>query len=110
LFTAEAREVARRFPKTLTFLILATAMVNALPAGAHKKNVAPTLRSAQKRATGILPVKGHGQDGHGTSMNAALRSGATTAGPPASAQKPINQVQVFALLVGQVPSHRVAIW
>ena len=27
---------------------------------------------------------------------------------PASAKKPINQVQVFALLVGQVPSHRVA--
>jgi len=28
---------------------------------------------------------------------------------PASAKKPLNQVQVFALLVGQVPSHRVAI-
>jgi tetratricopeptide (TPR) repeat protein len=27
---------------------------------------------------------------------------------PASAKKPINQVQVFALLVGQVPSHRVS--
>ena len=27
---------------------------------------------------------------------------------PASARKPLNQVQVFALLVGQVPSHRVA--
>jgi len=26
---------------------------------------------------------------------------------PASARKPINQVQVFALLAGQVPSHRV---
>ena len=26
---------------------------------------------------------------------------------PANARKPINQVQVFALLVGQVPSHRV---
>ena len=26
---------------------------------------------------------------------------------PASAKKPLNQVQVFALLVGQVPSHRV---
>ena len=40
--------------------------------------------------------------------NAALKGGSTTAGPPASAKKPINQVQVFALLVGQVPSHRVA--
>src|SRR5208282_529257 len=27
---------------------------------------------------------------------------------PASAKKPLNQVQVFALLVGQVPNHRVA--
>jgi hypothetical protein len=27
---------------------------------------------------------------------------------PASAKKPINQVQVFALLAAQVPSHRVA--
>jgi hypothetical protein len=28
---------------------------------------------------------------------------------PASAKKPLNQVQVFALLAGQVPSRRVAI-
>ena len=27
---------------------------------------------------------------------------------PASAKKPLNQVQIFALLAGQVPSHRVA--
>jgi hypothetical protein len=27
---------------------------------------------------------------------------------PASAKKPLNQVQVFALIAGQVPSHRVA--
>jgi hypothetical protein len=27
---------------------------------------------------------------------------------PASARKPLNQVQVFALLAGQVPGHRVA--
>ena len=36
---------------------------------------------------------------------AALKGGSTTAGPPASAKKPINQVQVLALLAGQVPSH-----
>ena len=53
------------------------------PAG----NVAPTLRSA----------------------HADLKVSATTAASePASAKKPLNQVQVFALLVGQVPSHRVA--
>jgi hypothetical protein len=54
------------------------------PAG----NVAPTMRSA----------------------HADLKVSATTASAePASAKKPINQVQVFALLVGQVPSHRVSI-
>ena len=40
--------------------------------------------------------------------HAALKGGSTTASPPASAKKPLNQVQVFALLVGQVPSHRVS--
>ena len=41
--------------------------------------------------------------------HADLKVSATTATPePASAKKPINQVQVFALLVGQVPSHRVS--
>jgi hypothetical protein len=50
------------------------------PAG----NVAPTLRSA----------------------HADLKVSATTAAPePASAKKPLNQVQIFALLMGQVPSH-----
>ena len=49
--------------------------------------VAPTLRSA----------------------HADLKVSATTgASEPASAKKPLNQVQVFALLVGQVPNHRVA--
>ena len=50
------------------------------------RNVAPTFRSA----------------------HADLKVSATTPSPePASAKKPLNQVQVFALLVGQVPSHRV---
>ena len=168
-----------RFRTTLTFFTLAMGWAFALPARAQPKIVAPTLRSAQKRATGILPVKGHGQDGHGTSMSADLKVSATTAAgtspglegspakpltqeqvvgmvrdgfgdesgaklieqrgidfapsedfyqtlkaagasetflnalraakppEPASAKKPINQVQVFALLTGQVPSHRV---
>jgi predicted NAD-dependent protein-ADP-ribosyltransferase YbiA (DUF1768 family) len=37
---------------------------------------------------------------------AALRTAKQPA--PAKAKKPINQIQVFALLAGQVPSHRVA--
>jgi hypothetical protein len=53
------------------------------PAG----DVAPTLRSA----------------------HADLKVSATTAEPPASAKKPINQVQVFDLLASQVPSHRVTL-
>jgi hypothetical protein len=41
-------------------------------------------------------------------QSADLKVSATTAtSEPASARKPINQVQVFALLVGQVPSRRV---
>ncbi len=40
--------------------------------------------------------------------HAALKGGSTTAGPPASAKKPLNQVQVITLLAGQVPSHRVS--
>jgi hypothetical protein len=152
--------------------MLIMAVILTLPLRAQHKIVAPTLRSAQKRATGILPVKGHGQDGHGTSMSADLKVSATPRGTtpakpftqeqvvsmvrdgfgdesgaklieqrgidftpskdfyqtlkaagaseaflkalraakppePASAKKPLNQVQVFALLVGEVPSHRV---
>ncbi|MGA2985630.1 MAG: tetratricopeptide repeat protein [Terriglobia bacterium] len=42
------------------------------------------------------------------SAHADLKVSATTAPPePASAKKLLNQVQVFALLAGQVPSHRV---
>jgi len=68
------------------------------------------LSPAQKRATGVPPVPEHGRDGHGTPMSADLKASATTAASePASAKKPLNQVQVFALLVGQVPSHQVAI-
>jgi tetratricopeptide (TPR) repeat protein len=70
--------------------------------------VAPGLSPAQKRATGVPPVPEHGRDGHGTPMSADFKASATTAASePASAKKPLNQVQVFALLVGQVPSHRV---
>jgi tetratricopeptide (TPR) repeat protein len=156
----------------VTIVVLIIAMILTQPVRAQQKIVAPTLRSAQKRATGILPVKGHGQDGHGTSMSADLKVSATPAisnpakpfsqeqvvsmvrdgfgdesdaklieqrgidftpsedfiqtlkaagaseaflkalraakpPEPASTKKPLNQVQVFALLVGQVPSHRV---
>jgi len=46
----------------------------------RKEIVAPTLRSARRRATGILPVLEHGQDGHGTPVSADLKVSATKAG------------------------------
>ena len=52
----------------VTILMLVIAAILTLPLRAQQRPVAPTLRSAQKRATGILPVKGHGQDGYGTSQ------------------------------------------
>jgi hypothetical protein len=47
-----------RFPKTLTFFILATALAFALPAWAQQKIVAPTLRSARADVASSLPRHG----------------------------------------------------
>src|SRR5271157_5027110 len=41
--------------------------------------------------------------------HAALKGGSTTAGPPASAKKPLNQVQVITLLASGVSGHRVTV-
>jgi len=84
------------FRKTLTFLILATALVFALHAWAQQKNIAPGLSPAGNVAPTLR------------SAHADLKVSATTAASePGSAKKPLNQVQVFALLAGGVPSHRV---
>ena len=66
--------------------------------------VAPGLSPAHGDVAASLPRHGGVKP---PLRDAALKGGSTTAGPPASAKKPLNQVQVFALLVGQVPSHRV---
>jgi tetratricopeptide (TPR) repeat protein len=165
----EAREVAMRFRKTLTLLILALGLAFALPAWAQQKPVAPGLSPAPADVAASLPRHGGVKP---PLRYAALKGGATTATStpakpftqeqvvsmvrdgfgdesgaklieqrgidfapsedflqtlkaagaseaflkalraakppvPASAKKPLNQVQVFALLVGQVPSHRV---
>jgi tetratricopeptide (TPR) repeat protein len=188
-----------RFPKTLTLLMLVTALVPALPARSRRKNVAqgplfgpaafpsacvasalprrarqefqaPRSRPACADVAASLPRHGGVKP---PLRRAALKDGATTAMSPAAkpftraqvvsmvrdgfgdesgaklieqrridfapsedfiqtlkaagaseafvkalraakppepagAKKPINQVQVFALLVGQVPSHRVS--
>ncbi len=39
--------------------------------------------------------------------HAALKGGSTTGGPPTSAKKPLNQVQVITLIAAQVSGHRV---
>jgi tetratricopeptide (TPR) repeat protein len=85
------RAPAEDFLQTLKAAGASEGFLNALraavaPGLSPAGNVAPTLRSAR----------------------ADLKVSATTAASePASAKKPLNQVQVFALLVGQVPSHRV---
>jgi hypothetical protein len=154
-----------RFRKTLTFLILATALIVAPIAGAQRKIVAPGLSPARADVAASLPRHGSVKP---PLRYATLQGGATTAAKPftqeqvsnmvraglgddsgaklieqrgidfapsedfyqtlkaagaseaflkalratkppepASAKKPLNQVQVFALLVGQVASHRV---
>jgi len=167
-----------RFPKTLTFLILAAGLVFALPALARQKSVEPS--SAGPRPNAVRPyvalaaampalpppaqqkpftqeqVSNMVRDGFGdesgaklieqrgidfapsedfiqtlkaagaseaflnalraavapglSPAHAALKGGSTTVSPPASAKKPLNQVQVFALLVGQVPHPPSATW
>ncbi len=52
----EPREVAMRFRKTLTFLILATALVFALPAWAQQKCVGPS--GAGPRPNAVRPYAG----------------------------------------------------
>ena len=65
-----------------------------------------TLKAAGASEAFLNALRGRRTPGL-SPANAALKGGSTTVGQPASAKKPINQVQVFALLVGQVPSHRV---
>src|SRR5208282_3452877 len=154
----EPREVAMRFLKTLTFLMLATGLVFVLPAWAQQKSVGPSGAGPRPNAVrpyvacaGAMPAlppqaqqkpftqeqvnnmvrAGLGDDSGAKlieqrgidfapsedftqSLKAAGASEAflkalRAAKPPepASAKKPLNQVQVFALLAGGVPSHRV---
>ncbi len=81
---------------------------------ALRATVAPGLSPAGNVAAGFSPAPADvaaSLPRHGgvkpPLRHAALKGASTTAGPPASAKKPLNQVQVFALLAGGVPSHRV---
>ncbi len=114
-----------RFRKTLTFLILAAGLVLALPAWAQQEpltqdQVQSLVRSGlgdeteakaiEQRGVDFPPAEDFVQSLKSAGASEAFLKALRAAKPPepASAKKPINQVQVFALLAGQVPGHRVA--
>ena len=70
------------------------------PPGAQQKAVAPGLSPARADVAASLPRHGGVPIGSGQVLpplrHAALKGGSMTSGPPASAKKPLNQVQVFA--------------
>jgi len=114
-----------RFRKTLTLLLLAMGLAFALSAWAQQKpltqdQVQSLVRSGlgdesgakliEQRGINFAPAEDFLQSlkaaGASDAFLKALR--AAKRPEPASAKKPLNQVQVFFLLAGQVPSHRVA--
>jgi hypothetical protein len=114
-----------RFRKSLTLLLLAMGLVFALSAWAQQKpftrdRVQGLVRDGLGDESGAKLIEQRGTDfalaedflqslkaaGASEAFLKALR--AAKPPEPASAKKPLNQVQVFALLAGQVPSHRVA--
>jgi tetratricopeptide (TPR) repeat protein len=122
------------FRKTLTFLIMAMGLAFALSAWAQQKPVAPGFSPAhpftqnqvsnmvraglgddsgakliEQRGIDFPPSEDFIQSLKAAGASEAFLKALRTAKPPepASAKKPLNQVQVFALLAGGVPSHRV---
>src|SRR5271157_248522 len=114
-----------RFRKTLTLIMLAMGLVFALSAWAQQKpftrdQVQGLVRDGLGDESGAKLIEQRGIDfapaedflqslkaaGASEVFLKALR--AAKRPEPASANKPLNQVQVFALLAGQVTSHRVA--
>jgi hypothetical protein len=88
-------------------LILIATIMLALPAGARQKSVAPTWWSAPRRGGFTPPRRGKlAATGADSPARAPLQVSATTAASsdrePPNAKRPINQIQVFALLAGQL--------
>ncbi|MGD1155397.1 MAG: tetratricopeptide repeat protein [Terriglobia bacterium] len=113
-----------RFRKTPIPLILAIGLVFALSAWAQQKpftqdQVQGLVRAGlgdesgakliEQRGIDFAPGRDFLQSLKAAGASEAFLKALRAAKPPesASAKKPLNQVQVFALLVGQVPSHRV---
>jgi tetratricopeptide (TPR) repeat protein len=114
-----------RFQRTLTLLMLAMGLLFALPARAQQKpftrdQVQGLVRDGLGDESGVKLIEQRGIDfapledflqslkaaGASEAFLKALR--AAKQPEPASMKKPLNQVQVFALLAGQVTSPRVA--
>ena len=113
-----------RFRKTLTFFMLAMGLVFALSAWAQQKpmtqdQVQALVRDGFGDESGAKLIEQRGIDFAPADdfLQTLKTAGATEAflnalraakhPEAASAKKPINQLQVFALLAGQVPSRRV---
>ncbi len=108
----------------VTILMLIIALILTLPARAQQKpftqeQVSNMVRDGfgddsgakliEQRGIDFAPADDFIQTLKAAGASAAFLNALRVARPPqsASAKKPINQVQVFALLAGQVPSHRV---
>src|SRR5271169_1272172 len=114
-----------RFRKTLTRVLLAMGLAVALSAWAQQNpftrdQVQGLVRDGlgdesgakliEQRGIDFVPAEDLAQSLKAAGASEAFLKALRAAKPPepASAKKPLNQVQVFALLAGQVPSHRVA--
>jgi hypothetical protein len=114
-----------RFRKTLMLLMLLMGLVFAVPTWAQQKpltqdQVQSLVRSGlgdesgarliEQRGIDFAPAEDFMQSLKATGASEAFLKARRAAMPPeaASAKKPLNQLQVFALLAGGVPSHRVA--
>jgi hypothetical protein len=113
-----------RRPPFLTILILVIPMILTLPVTAQQKpftrdQVQGLVRDGlgddsgakliEQRGIDFAPSEDFYQSLKAAGASEAFLKALRAAKPPepASAKKPLNQVQVFALLAGQVPSHRV---
>jgi tetratricopeptide (TPR) repeat protein len=113
-----------RFRNTLTFFMLVMGLIFALPAVAQQKpmtqdQVQALVRDGfgdesgakliEQRGIDFAPAEDFMQTLKAAGASEVFLNALRAAKPPepASAKKPLNQVQVFALLVGEVPSHRV---
>ena len=113
-----------RFRKTLTLIMLSMGLVFVLPAWAQQKpftreQVQGLVRDGlgdesgakliEQRGIDFAPAEDFLQSLKAAGASEAFLKALRAAKPPepASAKKPLNQVQVFALLVGGVPGHRI---